>query len=171
MTDLPFNYKYIWRLEKSVFLSTHARQADYSQVVCVFLFPPYSLHVWDTVLPDCLGMGWDGLRVCAVAHYLLQNRLLLWSGEPGEWQRKPLKDSAALHGDATVCMCVCAREYCQVIPSLFAAKWQAFAWRPSVPLPVSPLDCIGLTDTVVGHTERHVDTRWDLCCSLLRLQT
>lgn len=109
MTDLPFNYKYIWRLEKSVFLSTHARQADYSQVVCVFLFPPYSLHVWDTVLPDCLGMGWDGLRVCAVAHYLLQNRLLLWSGEPGEWQRKPLKDSAALHGDATVCICVCVR--------------------------------------------------------------
>lgn len=57
-------------------------EADCSRAVCVFQFCssflPYSLHVWDTVLPDCLGMGVRRITcVCSQSVYLLKNRLLL----------------------------------------------------------------------------------------------
>lgn len=91
-----------------------------------FPLPPFlhdSLHVWDAVLPDCLGIGLNRLCpcMCVFTHSLLKCRLLfLRSGDPGRGGRWNIQLRSME-------MLLCESEYSSHVTfSSLAVKWQAF---------------------------------------------
>lgn len=152
-------YKDIRRLENhlSVFLYAHARRRQIAAELFVFFFffPPFCLTLFTCETQCCqIVLAWgrtDYVCVCVCAQSVITSlRIDYYSSGLGS-QAATEEATKTLDCTAWRCCCVYLSEYCHVISSLFAAKWQAFAWRPSVPVPVSPRHCVGLRDTLAGH--------------------
>lgn len=165
MTELPFHYKYIWRLEESVFLLTDARQRQIVAKLFVFFFsPPFALHS-SRVRQCCqIVLAWGGTDYPCVQSLITSFRID-YSSVLGSWGvTEEATKRLSLTAGGCYCLYMCER-ILPNDPKLVCCKVTGFGVASQCPAACLTLWLCRGSQIFVGHTERHVDLRWDLGCS------